>query len=92
MPECQPGLSRDPDVHAEAAGGVAGQALVAGLERPPPAQEGAEPAPVSQGGDATARVVLATLITAGMPIARFERVVSPLGELIDRAIARSGLP
>jgi ABC-2 type transport system ATP-binding protein len=45
-----------------------------------------------EGGDATARVVLATLITAGMPIARFERVVSPLGELIDRAIARSGLP
>jgi hypothetical protein len=36
--------------------------------------------------------MLATLITAGMPIARFERVVSPLGELIDRAIARSGLP
>jgi ABC-2 type transport system ATP-binding protein len=45
-----------------------------------------------EGGDANARVVLATLITAGMPIARFERVVSPLGELIDRAIARSGLP
>lgn len=45
-----------------------------------------------EGGDATARVVLATLITAGMPIARFERVVSPLGDLIDRAIARSGLP
>jgi len=44
------------------------------------------------GGDASARVVLSTLIKAGMPIARFERVAAPLGELIDRAIARAGLP
>jgi ABC-2 type transport system ATP-binding protein len=44
------------------------------------------------GGDASARVVLSALIRAGMPIARFERVVSPLGEVIERAIARSGLP
>jgi len=36
--------------------------------------------------------VLSTLIKAGMPIARFERVAAPLGELIDRAIARAGLP
>jgi ABC-2 type transport system ATP-binding protein len=42
------------------------------------------------GGDGSARVVLAGLIKAGMPISRFERVVSPLGDLIDRAIARSG--
>ena len=42
------------------------------------------------GGDGTARVVLASLIKGGMPIARFERVAAPLGELIDRVIARSG--
>ena len=41
------------------------------------------------GGDDSARMVLARLIKAGMPIARFERVVAPLGELIDRAIGRS---
>ncbi len=43
------------------------------------------------GGDASAGAVLAELIRGGMPIARFERVSSPLGELIDRAIARSGV-
>ena len=42
------------------------------------------------GGDGSARVVLAELIKAGMPVARFERVMSPLGDLIERAIARSG--
>jgi ABC-type multidrug transport system ATPase subunit len=42
------------------------------------------------GGDDSARVVLAQLIDAGMPIARFERVVAPLGDLIERAIGRSG--
>ena len=43
-----------------------------------------------EGGDGSARVVLAGLIKAGMPVARFERVISPLGDLIERAIARSG--
>jgi len=42
-----------------------------------------------EGGDGSARVVLAGLIKAGMPVARFERVMSPLGALIERAIARS---
>jgi ABC-type multidrug transport system ATPase subunit len=42
------------------------------------------------GGDDASRELLTTLIKAGMPIARFERVVAPLGELIDRAIGRSG--
>jgi ABC-2 type transport system ATP-binding protein len=42
------------------------------------------------GGDDAAREVLATLIGAGMPIARFERVVAPLSEIIERAIGRSG--
>jgi ABC-2 type transport system ATP-binding protein len=42
-----------------------------------------------EGGDGSARVVLASLVRAGMPVARFERVVSPLGDLIDRAIAQS---
>jgi ABC-2 type transport system ATP-binding protein len=42
-----------------------------------------------EGGDSSARVVLAQLIKSGMPIARFEHVVAPLGELIERAIARS---
>lgn len=42
------------------------------------------------GGDDSARVVLARLIRDGMPIARFERVVAPLGDLIERAIGRSG--
>jgi ABC-2 type transport system ATP-binding protein len=41
------------------------------------------------GGDDAARELLATLIGAGMPVARFERVVPPLAELIDRAIGRS---
>jgi ABC-2 type transport system ATP-binding protein len=41
------------------------------------------------GGDDAARDVLASLISSGMPIARFERVVAPLGELIERAIGRS---
>jgi ABC-2 type transport system ATP-binding protein len=41
-------------------------------------------------GDDSSRVVLARLIEAGMPIARFERVVAPLGDLIERAIGRSG--
>jgi ABC-2 type transport system ATP-binding protein len=41
------------------------------------------------GGDDGARYVLATLIAAGMPIARFERVLAPLGEIIERAIGRS---
>jgi ABC-2 type transport system ATP-binding protein len=41
------------------------------------------------GGDDAAREVLAALVSAGMPIARFERVVAPLGELIERAIGRS---
>ena len=42
-----------------------------------------------EGGDDAARELLATLVTSGMPIARFERVVGPLGELIERAIGRS---
>ena len=42
------------------------------------------------GGDDAAREMLATLIAAGMPIARFERVVAPLAEVIERAIGRSG--
>jgi len=42
-----------------------------------------------EGGDAAAEAVLADLIRGEMPVARFERVVSPLGELIDRAIGRS---
>jgi hypothetical protein len=42
-----------------------------------------------EGGDDAARELLASLIGAGMPIARFERVAAPLGELIDRAIGRS---
>ena len=42
-----------------------------------------------EGGDDAARELLASLIGGGMPIARFERVVAPLGELIDRAIGRS---
>jgi ABC-type multidrug transport system ATPase subunit len=42
-----------------------------------------------EGGDDAARELLSTLIGAGMPIARFERVVPPLAELIDRAIGRS---
>jgi len=42
-----------------------------------------------EGGDDAARELLATLIGSGMPIARFERVAAPLGELIDRAIGRS---
>jgi len=42
------------------------------------------------GGDDAAREVLSTLIMAGMPIARFERVVAPLSEIIERAIGRSG--
>ena len=43
-----------------------------------------------EGGDDAAREMLATLIAAGMPIARFERVVAPLAEIIERAIGRSG--
>jgi ABC-2 type transport system ATP-binding protein len=43
-----------------------------------------------EGGDDAAQVVLAELIGAGMPIARFERVHAPLGEIIERAIGRSG--
>jgi ABC-2 type transport system ATP-binding protein len=42
-----------------------------------------------EGGDDAARDLLAALVGAGMPIARFERVVPPLAELIDRAIGRS---
>jgi ABC-2 type transport system ATP-binding protein len=42
------------------------------------------------GGDDVAQPILAELIGAGMPIARFERVVAPLGEIIERAIGRSG--
>lgn len=45
-----------------------------------------------EGGDDAAREVLASLISSGMPIARFERVVAPLGELIERAIGRSNRP
>ena len=45
-----------------------------------------------EGGDGSARVVLAGLIKAGMTVARFERVMSPLGDLIERAIARSTRP
>ena len=43
-----------------------------------------------EGGDEAAQELLASLVVAGMPIARFERVVAPLGELIERAIGRSG--
>jgi hypothetical protein len=42
------------------------------------------------GGDDASQELLAGLVRAGMPIARFERVAAPLGELIERAIARSG--
>ena len=42
-----------------------------------------------EGGDDAAQELLSGLIHAGMPVARFERVVAPLGELIDRAIGRS---
>jgi ABC-type multidrug transport system ATPase subunit len=42
-----------------------------------------------EGGDDAAQDVLRELVTAGVPVARFERVVAPLGELIDRAIGRS---
>lgn len=42
-----------------------------------------------EGGDDAARELLAMLVTSGMPVARFERVVAPLGELIERAIGRS---
>src|SRR5688500_16888557 len=42
------------------------------------------------GGDDASRELLTALVQAGMPIARFERVSAPLGELIDRAIGRSG--
>jgi ABC-2 type transport system ATP-binding protein len=42
-----------------------------------------------EGGDDSARVVLAALIKGGMPISRFERVAAPLAELIERAIGRS---
>ena len=41
------------------------------------------------GGDDAARELLASLVGSGMPIARFERVAAPLGELIERAIGRS---
>ena len=43
-----------------------------------------------EGGDDAAQELLSSLIHGGMPIARFERVAAPLGELIDRAIGRSG--
>jgi ABC-2 type transport system ATP-binding protein len=43
-----------------------------------------------EGGDDAAQALLEGLIRAGMPVARLERVVAPLGELIDRAIGRSG--
>ena len=42
------------------------------------------------GGDDAAPDLLRSLVAAGVPIARFERVVAPLGELIERAIGRSG--
>jgi ABC-2 type transport system ATP-binding protein len=42
-----------------------------------------------EGGDDSARVVLARLVRAGMPVSRFERVVPPLGELLERVIGRS---
>jgi len=42
-----------------------------------------------EGGDDTSQELLAGLIKSGMPISRFERVVAPLGELIERAIGRS---
>ena len=42
-----------------------------------------------EGGDDAAREALASLIESGMPIARFERVVAPLSEVIERAIGRS---
>ena len=40
------------------------------------------------GGDDAAPDFLRSLVVAGVPIARFERVVAPLGELIERAIGR----
>jgi ABC-2 type transport system ATP-binding protein len=42
-----------------------------------------------EGGDDAAQELLEFLVASGMPIARFERVVAPLGELIERAIGRS---
>jgi len=41
------------------------------------------------GGDDAAPELLRSLVAAGVSIARFERVVAPLGELIERAIGRS---
>lgn len=43
-----------------------------------------------EGGDDAARELLTALVQAGMPIARFERVAAPLGDIIERAIGRSG--
>jgi ABC-2 type transport system ATP-binding protein len=42
-----------------------------------------------EGGDDAAPELLRSLVAAGVPIGRFERVVAPLGELIERAIGRS---
>jgi ABC-2 type transport system ATP-binding protein len=41
------------------------------------------------GGDDAAQELLRSLVSAGVPVARFERVLAPLGELIERAIGRS---
>ncbi|MDF2772367.1 MAG: transporter, binding subunit [Geminicoccaceae bacterium] len=42
-----------------------------------------------EGGDDAAQDVLRSLVTSGISVARFERVVAPLGELMERAIGRS---
>jgi ABC-2 type transport system ATP-binding protein len=41
------------------------------------------------GGDEPAQEFLRTLVMSGVPVSRFERVVAPLGELMERAIGRS---
>ena len=41
------------------------------------------------GGDDAAQDVLRMLVTSGVPVSRFERVVTPLGEMMERAIGRS---
>jgi ABC-2 type transport system ATP-binding protein len=42
-----------------------------------------------EGGDDAAQELLRELVATGVPVARFERVVAPLGELMERAIGRS---
>jgi ABC-type multidrug transport system ATPase subunit len=85
MPE-HPALRR----HARAAGG-AGGAGGAGAAPVSHTTNGWIPVPVrAVGGDAASAVVLAELIAAGVPVARFERATVSLAELIEAVIATSG--